>query len=195
MKMKANYKLSKGLSLIELLVYIAILGIITMIATASFQSFLSSKQSSAHLIKLKALIAEAQAEAIDTKSVVTVCPTTNEKSCNSKNWSNEIIAFVDHNGDKSIKGDDQLIEVMPAVVKGDALYYSGFGSQKYLQFEPNGFFYTNNGTFKYCSMVDGKTNVQGIIISKTGRVRDAIDDKGKSTLNTGEIKNCNQISN
>ena len=44
-------------------------------------------------------------------------------------------------------------------------------------------------------MVGGVPDVQGIYISRTGRIRDAVDDDGNSTLNNAKITSCQQLSN
>jgi type IV fimbrial biogenesis protein FimT len=188
-------KKQNGLTLIELLIYIAILGIITALSVSGFQSLISHKKSDAYLEQLKAFISVAQKIAIDRKQAVTICPSINQNGCDTSDWSMGLIMFLDMNSDRKIESNDALIEVMPGVTKGDVLSYRGFGSQSVIKFEPNGFFSSSNGTFRYCSLINGMPDVQGIYISRTGRVRDAVDDKGRTTLNDDKISSCQQLSN
>ena len=187
-------KKSKGLTLIELLIYIAVTSILLMFTISGFQSFISHKESSTYLVKLKSIIYEAKSLAIKHNTTVTLCPSISLEKCDTKNWSNEILLFIDENGDHQISNSDQLIEILPAVKKGNALFYNAFGPATYIQFQPNGFLSSVNGTFRYCSMIDDKPDIQGIIISRTGRIRDAVNNNGNSTLNTGKIQSCQRIS-
>jgi len=163
--------MARGYTLIELMVVLAVVGILAIAAMSGLYSFMGTKSAQVELIKLKSVLELAKNKAISKAESVTVCPSTSGKSCNSKNWNNEIIVFVDQNKDEKLLDSDVLLTTLPPLRGNKKLVGRGFGSPKYIQFSPDGLMNGFNGTFVFCIGSGSKLIAQGLIVAQTGRMR------------------------
>lgn len=70
-----------GFTLIELMVTVAVLGILSAIALPSFSGLLASSRVNSAATDLWAAMQFARSEAVKRNETVTVCPSTNETGC------------------------------------------------------------------------------------------------------------------
>lgn len=83
-----NRRTSKGFTLLELIVAIAVTGIILSVGVPSFISIIQNNRAVAHTNDLVTGLNLARSEATRRSSVVTVCSSTNGTTCNGGNdWS------------------------------------------------------------------------------------------------------------
>ncbi len=160
-----------GYTLIELLVVLAVVAIVTLAATSSFYFSSGAKKAHTELIELKAALEYAKYQAITRSETVTVCPSEDGKTCDTKSWSKGVVIFEDKNADRSIETEDKVLRVLPALRDHENLVWRGFPNYAYLQFLPDGLMKGNNGTFVLCIGAGKNLIAQGLIISKTGRMR------------------------
>jgi type IV fimbrial biogenesis protein FimT len=88
----------RGLTMIELLISMLILGILSAIAVPSFQKLIVSSSITSDANSLMSDLAIARSEAARTGGPVTVCLSSNGTSCatSATNWSMGRIVFTDN---------------------------------------------------------------------------------------------------
>ena len=86
---------SKGFTMVELMVTIAVLGVLLAIAVPSFSAMIRNNRSQAVANELVAALNLARAEAVKRGARVSLCPSSNGTSCSGSSWAIGWIAFVD----------------------------------------------------------------------------------------------------
>jgi type IV fimbrial biogenesis protein FimT len=114
---KHNWSLNSGFSLIELIVTVAVLGIVVSIGLPSLRDFLVSNRLSANINSFIGLVNYARSEAITRNQNVVICPkTAGANTCSSSvAWNTlEIQAFVDVDSNADFSNGDVLLKTLPA---------------------------------------------------------------------------------
>lgn len=99
---------SRGFSLIELMVTVAIVAILVAIGLPSFQSSMRSNRVATGTNELMASFALARTEAIRSPGGAAICSTQNGVACGG-NWNNGWMVWVDGDGDGMPTGDDDRV--------------------------------------------------------------------------------------
>ncbi|TQV71219.1 prepilin-type N-terminal cleavage/methylation domain-containing protein [Exilibacterium tricleocarpae] len=90
---------NKGFTLIELMIALAIFGILLGVAVPSFTALMNDKNMISQMTKLTAVIAYARSEAVTRSVAVVVCSSTDGATCAGNNtWEQGWIVFTDLNG-------------------------------------------------------------------------------------------------
>ena len=188
LRSKSNRKhiFTSGFTMVELLVTIAILGIITAIGIPGLSEFIVKTRVDSQVSEIHRLILTARNTAINTGQNVTICPLSGN-TCGT-NWHSEVSVFVDNNNDGDYDANDTLVKVKSAIQNGDKLQYA----QSSLVYTPSG---TLSGgaaatPFNYCP--NGHTDKsRGIVVSASGRAyaTSDTDNDGKD-----EDRNNNEIT-
>lgn len=116
---------SRGLTLIELMMVIAIAAILLAVAAPSFQQALNSNRLGSAANELASAINLARAEAVRHNRRAVLCRSTDGSACNSgaSTWGGWIV-FVDSNADGTRNAGEPLIKsgtfAAPLVVKSSA---------------------------------------------------------------------------
>jgi prepilin-type N-terminal cleavage/methylation domain-containing protein len=173
-----NHK-SRGFTIVELMVGIAILGIITSIALPSLSTFIEKMRVDNQISELNRLVLTARNTAINMGINVTLCPLDNSGTCNN-DWTGELSVFIDtSNTDamgnvlaaRKFEGNDKLIKVKSAVTNKDKLQFTGGNN---LTYAPTGRLVSATGMFSYCIITDTSLN-RGILITASGRAVPTVD--------------------
>jgi len=178
----ANY----GFTVIELMVSIAIAGILTAVAMPSFNDFMTSTRVDNEISELHRILLTARNTAINTGQNVTVCPLNISNIC-STNWQGEISVFTNTASNTIYDPiNETLIKVKGSTTTGDLLQYS----QSSVIYTPSGRLSNNiSDTFSYCPQSNADMS-RGIDVTISGRVystSDTDNDGKDETRNNSEI--------
>lgn len=182
-----QYKSSKknGFTVTELLVGIAIAGILTTIAVPKLNDLVISMRVDNEISELNRLLLTARNSAINSGVNTIICPLA--PKC-SNNWHNEISVFIDNNNDGDYDANDTIVKVKAAIRASDKLQYG----QNSLIYTPSGNLSSSpaNSPFSYCP-ADDADKARGIIVSASGRsyITQDSDSDGKD-----EDRNNNHIT-
>lgn len=182
-------KKSTGFTLTELMITLAIVGVLLAVGVPSLKTFMQSNQLIAATNELLSALHVARSEAIKLNSRVSICESSNGTTCSGTgDWSNGWIVFVDAGGNLSNTGlpcaaanTDCLLRVHGAIAD-NKLSLSGVDANANAI---NSFTFTargmpkntagisESGVFSVCSF-DDSNNVIGsraVVLSLSGRVR------------------------
>ncbi|MET0130806.1 MAG: GspH/FimT family pseudopilin [Stenotrophomonas chelatiphaga] len=107
-----SLRLSKGFTLVELMITLVVLGVLMAIAFPSFRSTIRSNQVAATNNEVLGLVSVARSEAIRNNRGGGVCPSADGSSCNGS-WNNGIIAYGDVDGSGGFNTGDVVLRYTP----------------------------------------------------------------------------------
>lgn len=171
---------SSGLTLIELLVTISILGILLSVAVPSFTSTMVRYQMDSVASDLAAFAAMARSEAVSRSSRVVVCKSANPNAADNAlacggNWTDGWIMFEDVDNATTGAGDGDFTSGTNTVIRRRS-------STSWIGIAVGGnyttrFTYRSNGlpstsdTFTLSDASGGGVGTTTIVISSSGRIR------------------------
>ena len=154
-----------GISIIEHLASVLIISVVGALSIPTLTAMNTEIQLSDTTQKLFSLIQLARHSALTTQTRVSLCPLLTSGRC-STNWSQALSVFTDHNGNRQLDGDDNLLHRIdiPEQVK---LTWQGMGGGNSLHFNRQGITFVSNGTFTLSSNDQAKL----LAISRLGKPR------------------------
>lgn len=169
--MTRNTSLSScGFSLVEMLIVLAMVGILSGYALPSFSKLVNSNHQNTVLMQLFSHHQLARSEAIKQNQSIILCKSDNSRQCTpSAQWHKGWIIFADIDNNKQLNDTEQLIYSFQNENPALSLSYRGFGSHNYVRYYPDGRSSTN-GSFILCTP-EGDITARSLIISRTGRTR------------------------
>ena len=178
-----------GFTLIELMITLAIVGILLTLGVPSLKTFMQGNQLIASSNELISALHVARSEAIKLNSRVSICESSNGTSCsNTGSWKNGWIVFVDFDGNLVNIGSSCIAINTDCLLRVHAAYNDPLLSMSGLDSNKNpitSFTFTargmpkdtsgvsESGVFSICSF-DASDNVIGsraVVLSLSGRVR------------------------
>ncbi|MDT4288301.1 Tfp pilus assembly protein FimT/FimU [Methylomonas sp. MO1] len=188
---------SKGFTLVELMVTIAIAGVLVGIAIPSFTSIISNNRLTTSANELVTALNLARSEAVKRGRSVTVRKVDDKSSTNvgqtawaSANWEQGWDVFTDANGNGEFDtGNDVLLKTYAALTPSYTLRGNNFSN--FIRFTPSGQS-NNNGSFVICNNSDGNNTPEAntsrlIIVNSIGRVRMGLDANNDGIPNTDTV--------
>lgn len=170
-----NHKNNSGFTLIEIMVTIAIVGIFASIALPSFSKLIESNRINTATNELVSNLLLARSEALKRRNTVTICPSSNQTSCNDNtNFSTGWIVFLDCDNDiipgETItdcgpNGTEDIIKVGDGF---DSIYMTNQTVKK-ISFGFSGRLAGAASTFDIGK--DASNKKKKIVLSRVGRVR------------------------
>ncbi len=169
---KLTTKLTKGFTLIELMVTIAVAGILTMIALPNLSEFLVKMRVDNEVTEIQRLLLTARNTAITSGLNTSLCPLKNDNTCDAiTNWTGRIgVVRID-----AVNGD-VLIKEKAAIKTGDQLIFA-FTDVTYNPAGQLGFFNGNSSTFSYCPRGNPDYS-RGVVVTISGRSSLSFDNNG-----------------
>jgi type IV fimbrial biogenesis protein FimT len=165
-----------GITVAELLVALAVVGVLSGFALPAFQGFVARNRSAVELNALLGTLQSARHASITQRAVMTVCPRASPTACGARDtWHLGTLMFTDRNGDGGFDPGDALLRAGPGIESGARIYWRSFRSKSYLQFNPTGLTNWQNGTLLYCPPDGDPRFARAVIINPAGRARKAPD--------------------
>ena len=156
-----NISRQHGLTLIELLITIAIVGLLGLVGLPNMGLFIKNERLTSQINSLLSHMQYARSEAILRHEPVSVCASSNGSSC-SGGWADGWIVTVTNpdNSTTVLKVHDKL--------QGDTRLLSTLGGS--IVFDHNGYAPNSRATFSLCDD-RGATHGKALSISSSGRIR------------------------
>ena len=178
---------SRGFTLVELLVTLAVAAILLALATPSFADLLRANRLAAANNALVTALNVARAEALRRGQPVTICASADQRSCSSStDWATGWVVFQDTTmsgapaAPQSASGSDyeqRMVSVSPAADAG----FSLTGADRWYRYSPTGTLsWSTAGTLGERSFVLRNSLCHGnqqrrITVNRIGRLRSAAE--------------------
>jgi len=185
-----SYSRIHAFTIIELMVGVAVLGILTAIAMPSLNQFLVSMRVDNEISQIHRLVLSARNSAVSMGFNVTVCPLNVANTCAANSWNNELSVFIDLDNDNIYEpaNNEALLKVKSAVTNNDTLTYAGFSR---ITFAPTGLLAAAlNSTFLYCPQGFDDLG-RAVVLSASGR---AVQSSDVDNDGIDEDRNGNDIT-
>ena len=172
-----KHKLHVGLTLIEAIFTIAILGILASLAVPNLGYLLVQRQGSLALQRLAHGIFLARSAAARSGDVAVLCPSIDGTSCGGL-WHQGVLVFLDGNDNQTPDPQEQRITRIQYEKLPGKITWRAFQRKPFLQITPVGFTRYQNGNFTWCDDNRTSFSARQLVINRTGRVRYARDTDG-----------------
>ncbi len=168
-------KKQSGFTLLEVIIVVVIVGILATLAVPGFSSLMQSNNLSTKYNSLAGNISLARMEAVKRSNTIVLCATDDESSCNSTDWSDGWLVFVDDNNNAAFDAaGDTMLLVEPAAPSYISITSDQFGGV--LSIAPRGRL-PSSGTILMCANNDSST-ARALNLQLTGVGRLATDGPG-----------------
>jgi type IV fimbrial biogenesis protein FimT len=164
---------SAAFTLIEMVIAIAIAGLLTVMGVPAFHEWLGAYQLANHAKHLAETMTRARTEAVHRGHRVNLCKSVDRLRCaDHGSWDAGFVMFVDINRNGTIDSDEQLLEVEGHAPPGievsanhpvaDYISYTGLGQARML-----------NGALQMGTLVVCRPGLRAlhVVLANTGRVR------------------------
>jgi type IV fimbrial biogenesis protein FimT len=164
-----NTRFERGMTLLEMLVALAVVGIVLTVVAPNVQKILSKNRTTAEINELSAVIQFARYTAIDQSGTAIVCPSTNFAGCGT-DWNQPKIVFIDNNGNNTRDTTEPLLMTTTKIAGNNTMT----GPNGVIAFYDSG---AANGSasVKICPNSNDDKLARAININAQGRVRISID--------------------
>jgi type IV fimbrial biogenesis protein FimT len=163
-----------GMTILELLITLAILGIVSFMAVPSFIDTLDRMNSSSAARSLAATFTLARSEAVKAGLDVSICGSQNGADCAANGWNGGWIVFIDANADAdgaagSIDAGDRILRVYEPL---GGMVVTVAPATNIVRYDSKG--YGKNAsllTFTMCPLDGDASNARQIELGLSGRAR------------------------
>ena len=166
--------LQRGFTLLELMVTLAIVGIVALIALWDSSDMLENDRAESYLLELKRTLSFARAKATSSDAIIVVCSgNTSRVESNRRvpclnDWSQgTVFVFFDsnQNGVYNPRVGDIILRVMEEVPESSQLNFTGDNS---IIFDTSGMLTSDSGKFTYCPSKADDDNNKQLEVSTSG---------------------------
>ncbi|MFK7852761.1 MAG: GspH/FimT family pseudopilin [Granulosicoccus sp.] len=181
---------NSGFTLVELLIALAVTGVLLSVATPGFQSFMQGARQVTSYNKVASVLRFARSEAIKRSVAVSVCPRASNTTCGT-DWSEGMLVYDDAmaNGTPGVlDGTDSVVRVIKmnsagVTVSASAIIRPQTSSsvQNSIRFNGRGQSNWANGTWLLCDG-RGDKEARALIIGGAGISRRAHDTPTSNSI-------------
>jgi type IV fimbrial biogenesis protein FimT len=165
-----------GFTVTEMLVTLAIAGLLTGLAVPAMQGFVERNRSSVALNQLLGGLQSARYAAVSLRTTVTVCPSADATRCGARDtWHTGTLIFADRNRDGARDPSEGVVRWLPGFDDRARIYWRSFRNRSYLQFTPSGMTDWQNGHLLYCPPNRDPHYAREVILNAQARPRQAPD--------------------
>ncbi len=173
-------KKQNGLSLLELLTTMAMVGIMASFAVPAFTDLINKNQQKAQINKVLNGLYIARSEAVKRGERTVFCPSSDGASCNSGvDWEAGWIVFIDDNTNNAVDAGETLVQVGQPMDTGFTLIGSANVADR-VRYQPGGDA-LESGTMTLCD-ARGATDARAIIITASGKPKTSDTAAGGGAL-------------
>ena len=163
---------TRGFTLIETLMTLAILAILTACAAPAFGSLISGTGSRASRSNLIAALNTARIFAASKAAHVVVCPSADGRYCgHTTEWQHGWLIFIDADHDDRRDDGEDLLAVGEQQPEGTAIVSTA--GRTHVDYRPDGSATGSNVTFTVCDR-RGTADASALVINNAGRVRSGV---------------------
>ncbi len=176
------FKNSKGFTLVELMVTVAISAIILNFAASNLSGVIERVTASQVKTNLRSIFSVARSNAVYERQLVTLCPLDEHNQCVS-DWGRPVSIFIDPDNSKSLSEAIHLIRVAPVTTSGILTpSATSHGGRRYFQYKPDGSAHGTIGNLTWCPQSKTVERAIQLRLNFGGRVRWAADTDGDSVV-------------
>lgn len=175
----------RGFTLIEIMVAIAIMGIIFAIAGPNVREFMLNNQQTAAVNEYVAYLSYTRNESIKHGSPVTICKSSNGTSCagGGVDWEDGWLVFQDDDSDGVVDAGETILRVREGL--NPALTMRGNGTvANNVIYNSRGYTPNSTGVLRFCDN-RGVTRARALNVVFSGRVSRLTDSNGDGIVDLG----------
>ncbi len=169
--MKTKY--THGFTLIELIITVAIAGILTLIVLPGMQSLMSGERLTSYTNSLLSDMMLARSKAVELNQVVILCSSNDLATCTNTDFEDGWIVIIDTNNDGIGGAGDELVKVQQNIA-GDIEFQPSDPALTNIVYDNRGFTPNNQGTLSICDE-RGNESAKTLTLTPTGRVSRGAD--------------------
>lgn len=168
---------TRGLTLVEMLVTVAVAAVLAMLAAPSFRTQIANARLTSHSSALLSSLLLARSEAIKRNSRVVLCTSSDGSTCvTSGGWQQGWIVFADTNNDAQRTASTEELIQQVAALSGDFKLTGDANVVNYVSYTNTGATALTTGglgpgTFTLCQRSAASGTGREIVINATGRPR------------------------
>ncbi len=168
----------RGFSLIELLVCLFVASILFGLALPSLGEFVSRQRAVAAVNQIIGAVVATRHAAVKHRTTTTLCAATAGQCVGAHRWHVGAMIFKDANANGQREPNELILAQLPAMGRGERVYWRSFRNKPYLQFSARGWTSWQNGSFQYCPADADARLSKAVIINAQGRAAVSRDQDG-----------------
>ena len=165
-------RIQQGFTLIELMVTIAIVGVLLVAVLPTLSNTIDGNKVSAESRKMMSTIAFSRSEAVKRNTFVTVCKSSNATSCETgtdADWHDGWLVFADLDNNGALDSGEEVVKRIDSTSAG-VVINAGSTIANRFTYRPSGSI-SNAGSFVVCPKSGDIKLAKKIVISIVGRPR------------------------
>ena len=179
-----RFAFSRGFTIIELMVTVAIAAILLAVAVPSFTLFAQKRAISQKTVQVRNALELARGLALSQRQILTVCTVNALNSCVSTGGL-RLLVFFDPDLSNGFNAGDSLHQDID--INSIALQMSASFARPYIRFARNGEA-MESGNLEVCSTNQAVDYGRQVIVFRSGRIRLSSDSDGDGYDDTGGTK-------
>ena len=174
----ASRRAQSGFNLAELMLTLAVAGVLMSIAIPEFTALAAAQRASARINSVASAIHTARHLAISHNRSMTLCSGQGPVCGARDDWHRGMLIFADSDGDRRLDDGEYVGARLPSMDAGETVVWRSFGSRSFLRFRPDGVSDWQAGNFQYCPADRDPRFARQLILNAQGRPRHAFDADG-----------------